>query len=191
MLLCKYIYRLMKKRGLLQRLKEDSVICAEGFLFEAERRGYMASGEFVPELVLENPDALRSIHRDFQHAGSDVVVSFTYNGHREKMRVIKKEHLLEPLNRVALQIAKQIGIPIEQIIPENVFWDQTIHGDALDIVEVTMSLEERLGIIIDEQEVDRIAGSSGILSALDNPHLLKIVDFQSLIRKIYIRHYGT
>ena len=92
---------------------------------------------------------------------------------------------------VILQIAKQIGIPIEQIIPENVFWDQTIHGDALDIVEVTMSLEERLGIIIDEQEVDRIAGSSGILSALDNPHLLKIVDFQSLIRKIYIRHYET
>ena len=92
---------------------------------------------------------------------------------------------------VILQIAKQIGIPIEQIIPENVFWDQTIHGDALDIVEVTMAIEERLGIIIDEQEVDRIAGSSGILSALDNPHLLKIVDFQSLIRKIYIRHYGT
>ena len=92
---------------------------------------------------------------------------------------------------VILQIAKQIGIPIEQIIPENVFWDQTIHGDALDIVEVTMAIEERLGIIIDEQEVDRIAGSSGILSALDNPHLLKIIDFQSLIRKIYIRHYGT
>ena len=39
----------MNKRGLLERLKNDSVICAEGFLFEAERRGYLASGEFVPE----------------------------------------------------------------------------------------------------------------------------------------------
>ena len=87
----------MKKRGLIERLKNESVICAEGFLFEAERRGYLASGEFVPELALENPEALRNIHIDFQHAGSDVVEAFTYNGHREKMRVIGKEDLLEPL----------------------------------------------------------------------------------------------
>ena len=50
---------------LLERLKNDSVICAEGFLFEAERRGYLASGEFVPELALENPEALMNIHKDF------------------------------------------------------------------------------------------------------------------------------
>ena len=99
----------MKKKGLLERLKKDSVICAEGYLFEAERRGYLASGEFVPELALENPEALRNIHKDFQHAGSDIVQAFTYNGHREKMRVIGKEHLLEPLNRAALKIAKDVA----------------------------------------------------------------------------------
>jgi betaine-homocysteine S-methyltransferase len=99
----------MKKRNLLERLDEDSVICAEGFLFEAERRGYLASGEFVPELALEQPEALKNIHIDFQHAGSDVVEAFTYNGHREKMRVINKEDLLEPLNRQALQIAKEVA----------------------------------------------------------------------------------
>ena len=99
----------MKKRNLLERLKEDSVICAEGFLFEAERRGYLASGEFVPELALEQPQALKNIHCDFQHAGSDVVEAFTYNGHREKMRVINKEDLLEPLNRQALRIAKEVA----------------------------------------------------------------------------------
>ena len=99
----------MNKRGLLERLKNDSVICAEGFLFEAERRGYLASGEFVPELALENPDALMNIHKDFQHAGSDIVEAFTYNGHREKMRVIGKEELLEPLNRAALKIAKAVA----------------------------------------------------------------------------------
>jgi len=102
----------MGKRGLLKRLESDSVICAEGFLFEAERRGYLSSGEFVPELALENSEALRNIHRDFQHAGSEVVQAFTYNGHREKMRVIGKEELLEPLNRMALQIAKQISVEI-------------------------------------------------------------------------------
>ena len=56
----------MKKRGLIERLEHEPVICAEGFLFEAERRGYLASGEFVPELALENPEALKNIHIDFQ-----------------------------------------------------------------------------------------------------------------------------
>ena len=109
----------MKKRNLLERLEDGAVICAEGFLFEAERRGYLASGEFVPELALDHPEALRNIHRDFQHAGSDVVQAFTYNGHREKMRVIGKEHLLEPLNRAALRIAKEVA--------QNVAPDQEIN----------------------------------------------------------------
>ena len=96
-----------KKRTLIKRLDLGPVICAEGFLFEIERRGYMSSGEFVPMVALEHPEALENLHRDFQHAGSDVVQAFTYNGHREKMRVIGKEELLEPLNRAALKIAKK------------------------------------------------------------------------------------
>ena len=95
-----------KKRSLIERLNSGPVICAEGFLFEIEKRGYMASGEFVPMVSLEHPEALENLHRDFQHAGSDIVEAFTYNGHREKMKVIGKEELLEPLNRSALKIAK-------------------------------------------------------------------------------------
>ena len=91
------------------RLDAGPVICAEGFLFELERRGYLSAGEFVPEVALEYPEALKALHVDFQHAGSDVVEAFTYNGHREKMRVIGKEDLLEPLNRAALQIAREVA----------------------------------------------------------------------------------
>ena len=99
----------MKKRGLMERLDAGPVICAEGFLFEVEKRGYLASGEFVPMVSLEHPEALENLHKDFQHAGSDIVEAFTYNGHREKMRVIGKEELLEPLNRSALKIAKKVA----------------------------------------------------------------------------------
>ena len=98
-----------KKRSLIERLNDGPVICAEGFLFEIERRGYMSSGEFVPMVSLDHPEALENLHRDFQHAGSDIVQAFTYNGHREKMRVIGKEELLEPLNRAALKIAKKVA----------------------------------------------------------------------------------
>ena len=91
------------------RLDAGPVICAEGFLFELERRGYLTAGEFVPEVALEHPGALEALHRDYQRAGSDIVEAFTYNGHREKMRVIGKESLLEPLNRAALQIARRVA----------------------------------------------------------------------------------
>ena len=87
------------KRDLLTRLDQDGVVCAEGFLFEIERRGYMASGAFVPEVALDNPHALRALHKDFQHAGSDVVLAFTYNGHREKMRVLGKEKIAAAAQR--------------------------------------------------------------------------------------------
>ncbi len=97
------------KRDLQTRLDESGVVCAEGFLFEIERRGYMASGAFVPEVALDNPHALRALHVDFQHAGSDIVQAFTYNGHREKMRVLGNESLLEPLNKAALTIAKEVA----------------------------------------------------------------------------------
>ena len=49
----------MKKRGLIERLNQGPVICAEGFLFEIEKRGYMSSGEFVPMVSLEHPEASR------------------------------------------------------------------------------------------------------------------------------------
>ena len=46
------------------------------------------------------------MHREFIRAGSEVVQAFTYYGHREKLRIIGKEHLLEPMQKNALKIAK-------------------------------------------------------------------------------------
>ena len=52
-------------KNLIERLNKGPVICAEGFLFEIERRGYMSSGEFVPMVSLEHPEALETLHKDF------------------------------------------------------------------------------------------------------------------------------
>src|ERR671935_2241547 len=98
------------KLGLLERLARGPVICAEGYVFELERRGYLQAGAFVPEVVLEHPEVVAQLHRDFVHAGSDVVEAFTYYAHREKMRIVGKEHLLEDLNRQALRIAKEVAV---------------------------------------------------------------------------------
>ena len=93
-------------KNLIERLNEGPVLCAEGYLFAMERRGYLQAGAFVPEVVLEHPEVVSQLHREFIRAGSDVVQAFTYYGHREKLRIIGKENLLEPLQKNALQIAK-------------------------------------------------------------------------------------
>ena len=139
------------KRQLIERLDKGPVICAEGFLFEVEKRGYLASGEFVPMVALEHPAALENLHKDFQHAGSDIVQAFTYNGHREKMRVINKEELLEPLNRAALKIAKKVAdTPIDggepNLMSGNIsnsnIWEQ---GDKESQREVESMFNEMVG----------------------------------------------
>ena len=92
--------------SLVERLNEGPVICAEGYLFAMERRGYLQAGAYVPEVVLEHPEVVSQLHREFIRCGSDVVEAFTYYGHREKLRLIGKEDLLESLQTNALKIAK-------------------------------------------------------------------------------------
>jgi betaine-homocysteine S-methyltransferase len=98
-----------KKQGLLKRLERGEVLCAEGYVFELERRGYVKAGAFVPEVVTDHPEALRQLHREFDRAGSDVVVALTYYAHREKLRAIGREDDLEDINRQALAIARDIA----------------------------------------------------------------------------------
>jgi hypothetical protein len=56
-------------RTLQQRLADGVVLGAEGYVFELERRGYVKAGPFVPEVILDEPDALRQLHREFLRAG--------------------------------------------------------------------------------------------------------------------------
>ncbi|XP_067675735.1 betaine--homocysteine S-methyltransferase 1-like isoform X1 [Haliotis asinina] len=97
-------------KGLVERLRDgENVICAEGYMWELERRGFLRSGPFTPEVVIEHPERVRQLHEEFVHAGSDVVEAFTYYGHRAKMRMIGREDELETLNLAALEIARDVA----------------------------------------------------------------------------------
>jgi betaine-homocysteine S-methyltransferase len=95
--------------GLLKRLTQGPVICAEGYVFELERRGYLQAGAFVPVVLAEHPEVVEELHMDFVRAGSDVTQALTYYVHREKLRVIGREKDLESMNRTALRIAKKVA----------------------------------------------------------------------------------
>ena len=96
-------------RGLLERLKTDVVVGAEGYVFELERRGYIKAGPYVPEVVLDFPEALRELHREFLRAGADVMVALTYYAHRQKLKTVGRENDLEALNRQAVRMANEVA----------------------------------------------------------------------------------
>jgi betaine-homocysteine S-methyltransferase len=149
-----------RKEGLLGRLEAGPVICAEGYLFEFERRGYLQAGAYVPEIVLEHPELVAQLHREFVHAGSDVVEAFTYYAHREKLRLIGKEGLLESMNRQALAIAKTVAgetgsLCAGDICNTNVF----VPHDAEVERRVRRMFEEQVGWAV-EVGVDYVIGET-------------------------------
>src|SRR4029077_7546802 len=120
------------------------VVCAEGYLFECERRGYLQAGAFVPEVVLDHPEVVEELHREFVHAGSDVVEAFTYYGHRQKLRVVGKEDILEPLNRQALSIAAGVARQTGTLLAGNVCNTNVYEPESPAVPEVRAAFEEQV-----------------------------------------------
>lgn len=147
------------KPGLVERLEQGPVICAEGYLFECERRGYLQAGAFVPEVVLEHPEVVTQLHREFVHAGSDVVEAFTYYAHREKLRVIGKEAQLEELNRRALAIAREVAEESGTLFAGDISNTNVFVADGESRRTVRAMFEEQVGWAV-EADVDFAIGET-------------------------------
>jgi len=102
--------------------KEGVVLGDGGYLIELERRGYVdsgsrrekvgtgkGSGQFTPEVAIENPDALRQLHREFLHAGSQVLQALTFFGTREKLNRAGYGAQTEEINSAAVRIAREVA----------------------------------------------------------------------------------
>ncbi len=110
-------------RDIVARMKEQGVVLGDGgYLIELERRGYVdsgsrrekvgtgrGSGQYTPEVAIENPDALRELHREFLHAGSQVLQALTFFGTREKLTRAGYGAQTEAINEAAVKIARQVA----------------------------------------------------------------------------------
>lgn len=149
-----------ERPALLRWLGGGPVICAEGYLFELERRGYLQAGAFVPEVVLERPEEITQLHRQFAHAGSDVVQAFTYYAHREKLRLIGEEDLLEPLNRKALALAGEVAEESGTLLAGNICNTNVYQpGDEEAARQARAMFEEQVGWAV-EAGVDFVIGET-------------------------------
>jgi betaine-homocysteine S-methyltransferase len=134
-----------------ERLAAGVVLGAEGYVFELERRGYIKAGPYVPEVVLDFPDAVRELHREFLRAGSDVMVALTYYAHREKLRHIGREGDLEAMNRQAVRLAREVASEGGALVAGNVCntWAYNPADPATSEV-VRAQYTEQLGWAVDE-----------------------------------------
>lgn len=106
--------------ALADRLAQGTVLGAEGYVFELERRGYVKAGAFVPEAVLDFPEAVTELHREFLRAGADVMVALTYYAHRDKLRQLGRESDLEAMNRQAVRLAQKVAAEGGALVAGNV-----------------------------------------------------------------------
>lgn len=108
---------------LISTLLRESVVLGDGgYLIELERRGYVdsgsgrekvgtgkGSGQFTPEVALENPEALRELHREFLNAGSQVLQALTFFGTREKLNRAGYGAQTEAINVAAVKLARDVA----------------------------------------------------------------------------------
>ena len=140
----------MASPNLLERLDQGPVICAEGYLFEIERRGYLQAGAFVPEVVLDNPHVVTELHREFMHAGSDVIEAFTYYANRDKLKIMGREGDLEEINRTALTLAKDVAAEGDALFAGNICNTNIFLPDDAESKKVARGMfEEQVGWAMD------------------------------------------
>ncbi len=140
----------MTSLSLLERLDQGPVICAEGYLFEIERRGYLQAGAFVPEVVLDHPHVVTELHREFMHAGSDVIEAFTYYANRDKLKIMGREDDLEEMNRTALALAKKVARGGDALFAGNICNTNVFLPDDAERKKVARAMfEEQVGWAMD------------------------------------------
>ncbi len=88
-------------KDLLEMLKEDVVLSDGGMILEARWRGYD-----TPGAIVEHPDAIRQIHRDFFNAGSQALEAVAWFTSRSQLdRNFSWSDRLDEVNRMGVQLA--------------------------------------------------------------------------------------
>lgn len=105
--------------GILERLAAGPVLGDGGYLLELEKRGYVQAGPFTPEVVIENPDALIGLHREFLKAGAEVLQTMTFYASDDKLATVGLAGKVDEINRAAVKIARQAAAETDALVAGN------------------------------------------------------------------------
>jgi betaine-homocysteine S-methyltransferase len=149
----------MKKKGILERLREGPVLGDGGYLLELEKRGWVRAGPFTPEVALTYPNALRELHVEFREAGAEVLQALTFYASRDKLATVGLEDQLEELNRSAVRVAREVAGD-QCLVAGNLSLTWMYEPDGASAADrVRKTFDEQLAVQIDEG-VDFIIGET-------------------------------
>jgi betaine-homocysteine S-methyltransferase len=106
-------------KGILERLSEGPVLGDGGYLLELEKRGYVQAGPFTPEVVIEHPEALAELHREFLRAGAEVLQTMTFYASDDKLATVGMEGTVDEINRNAVRIAREVASEGDALVAGN------------------------------------------------------------------------
>jgi len=105
--------------GILERLAAGPVLGDGGYLLELEKRGYVQAGPFTPEVVIEHPDALAQLHREFLRAGAEVLQTMTFYASDDKLATVGLGGQVDEINRTAVGIAREVAAEGDALVAGN------------------------------------------------------------------------
>ena len=94
-------------KPILTQLQEGVVLGDGGYIVALEQRGYVVAGAFTPELAVEHPNAIRSMHEEMLNSGSEVIQVMAFYGSREKLRTVGQADRTFEINQASTRIARE------------------------------------------------------------------------------------
>jgi len=88
--------------------------------FLPQKRGYVKAGPWTPEAAVENPEAVRQLHREFLRAGSNVMQAFTFYASEDKLvnrgHEAGRKFTCADINRAACKLAREVASEGDAIV---------------------------------------------------------------------------
>ncbi len=94
---------------LQDRLSQGRILIADGATGTTLQEAGLPTGTAPERWNLENPDAIRDLHRGYVEAGADLILTNTFGGSRPRLRVEGLEDQTHEVNLAAARLAREVA----------------------------------------------------------------------------------
>ena len=91
------------------RLAQDGILIADGATGTTLQKAGLPSGMAPERWNLENPDAIRALHRGYVEAGSDLILTNTFGGSRLRLEMKDLADRTHEINLAAARLAREVA----------------------------------------------------------------------------------
>ncbi len=91
------------------RLSQNGVLIADGATGTTLQQAGLPPGAAPERWNLENPDAIRALHRGYVEAGSDLILTNTFGGSRPRLEMEGLGDQVHEINLTAARLAREVA----------------------------------------------------------------------------------